>query len=342
MGMIFENGGILTTVQDGGRFGYEQFGVSPSGPMDLRSMHIANILVGNELDEACLEMTIMGAWIRFDSNGVIAMTGADMKPTLDGKPVSMYRAIAVKKNQVLKLGMAVNGCRSYLAVAGGMDIPKLMGSKCTMVLHKFGGYEGRKLQKDDKIAFCKNIPSLPNMQARWILPENFEKGEHVLRVIMGPQDHMFTEKGINCFLNEVYKVGQEFDRMGYRLEGAVIEHKDDGNIISDGIVTGSIQVPTAGLPIVMLAEHQTVGGYTKIATVITADLAVIGQCKAGDEIRFQAVTIEEAQKLYDEYYDEMEALQEKMSTPVNYLPPRNFTVTIGDKVFELQVEERED
>lgn len=341
MGMIFENGGILTTIQDGGRFGYEKFGVSPSGPMDLRSMHIANILVGNELEEACLEMTIMGPWIRFDSDGVIAITGADMQPMLDGKPISMYRAIAVKKNQVLKFGMVTGGCRTYLAVAGGMDIPKLMGSKCTMVLHKFGGYEGRKLQKDDKIAFCKNIAVLPNMQARWIMPERFTKGEHVLRVIMGPQDHMFTEKGIACFLNEVYKVGQEFDRMGYRLEGAVIEHKEDGNIISDGIVTGSIQVPTAGLPIVMLSEHQTVGGYTKIATVISVDLAVIGQCKAGDAVRFQAVTVEEAQKLYDEYYDEMEELQRKMETPVNYLPPRNFTVTIGDKVYQLQVEERE-
>lgn len=342
MGMIIENGGILTTVQDGGRFGYEQFGVSPSGPMDLRSMHIANILVGNELQEACLEMTIMGPWIRFDSNGVIAITGADMQPTLDGKPVSMYRAIAVKKNQLLKFGMSNRGCRSYLAIAGGMDIPVLMGSKCTMVLHKFGGFEGRKLQKDDKITFCKNISTLPNMQARWILPEKFAEGEHVLRVIMGPQDEMFTEKGIHTFLGEVYKVGQEFDRMGYRLEGPVIEHREDGNIISDGIVTGSVQVPTAGLPIVMLSEHQTVGGYTKIATVITIDLPIIGQCKAGDVIRFQAVTVEEAQALYDAYYAELGEIQRKMETPVNYLPPRNFTVTIGESVFELQVEERED
>ncbi|MBS6397663.1 MAG: biotin-dependent carboxyltransferase family protein [Clostridiales bacterium] len=342
MGMIIENSGILTTVQDGGRFGYEQFGVSPSGPMDLRALHIANILTGNDMEEACLEMTVMGPVIRFTGCAVIAVTGADMKPKLNEKPMCMYRAVSVKAGDVLKFGMVQKGCRSYLSVAGGMRIPELMGSKSTMVGKGFGGYEGRKLQKDDEITFVKSISMLPNMQVRWVLPEPCRNGEHVLRVIMGPQDDMFTQKGIDSFLGGAYKVGQEFDRMGYRLEGPVIEHKDDGNIISDGIVTGSIQVPTAGQPIVMLAERQTVGGYTKIATVITVDLPVIGQCKAGDVIRFRAVTVEEAQELYEAYYQEMEALQKKMVTPVNYLPPRSYTICIGEKVYQVQVEERED
>lgn len=342
MGMRIENGGILTTVQDGGRFGYEQFGVSPSGPMDMRAMNTANILVGNHMNESCLEMTIMGPQIRFTGNAVIALTGADMKPAINGRTVSMYRAVAVQSGDVLKLGTAQSGCRAYLAAAGGLDIPELMGSKCTMVGNGFGGYRGRKLQKDDEIGFVKNVSVLPNMQARWALPDRYQAGEHVLRVIMGPQDDMFTEKGINSFLGGAYKVGQEFDRMGYRLEGPVIEHKEDGNIISDGVVTGSVQVPTAGRPIVMLAEHQTIGGYTKMATVITVDLPVIGQCRAGDAIRFRAVTVDEAQKLYEAYYQEMEALQKRMETPSAYLPPRNFTVTIGEKVYQVQVEEREE
>ena len=153
MGMRIENGGILTTVQDGGRFGYEQFGVSPSGPMDMRAMNTANILVGNHMNESCLEMTIMGPQIRFTGNAVIALTGADMKPAINGRTVSMYRAVAVQSGDVLKLGTAQSGCRAYLAAAGGLDIPELMGSKCTMVGNGFGGYRGRKLQKDDEIGF---------------------------------------------------------------------------------------------------------------------------------------------------------------------------------------------
>lgn len=342
MGMKIEDGGILTSIQDGGRFGFEQFGVSPSGPMDARSMHIGNILVENDMNESCLETTIMGPTIQFDGPAVVAVTGGDCGPTLNGKQVSMYRAFQVKAGDVLKLGMVKNGCRSYLAVAGGIKVPVLMNSKCTMVGKNFGGYEGRKLQKGDELELEKSIFTLPNMQARYTTPDSYASKEHLLRVIMGPQDDMFTDKGINSFLNGSYKVGQEFDRQGYRLEGPIIEHKIDGNIISDGIVTGSIQVPTAGQPIVMLAEHQTVGGYTKIATVITTDLPLIGQCKAGDVIRFQAVTVEEAENLYVAYHRELEALKQKVHTPVKYKPARNLTISFGGKSFQVQVEEREE
>lgn len=342
MGMNIQDGGILTSIQDEGRFGFEQFGVSPSGPMDYRAMHIGNILVDNQIGESCLETTIMGPTIRFDGPAVLAVTGADCTPTVNGKPVSMYRAFPVKAGDVLKMGMAKNGCRSYLAVAGGIKVPVLMNSKCTMVGKNFGGHEGRKLQKGDVLELEKNIFTLPNMQARFTTPDVLQSGNHTLRVIMGPQEDMFTEKGIESFLTGVYKVGQEFDRQGYRLEGPVIEHKVDGNIISDGIVTGSIQVPTAGQPIVMLAEHQTVGGYTKIATVITADLPVIGQCKAGDSITFQKVSVDQAEELYVAYHRELEALKTKIKTPVKYKPARNLTLTINGKSYQVQVEEREE
>lgn len=342
MGMKIEDGGILTSIQDGGRFGFEQFGVSPSGPMDERSMHIGNILVDNPIGESCLETTVMGPTIRFEESAVLAVTGADCSPTVNGKAVPMYRAFSVKAGDVVKLGMVKAGCRSYLAIAGGIKVPVLMNSKCTMVGKNFGGYEGRKLQKGDVLELEKHLSVLPNMPARFTTANTYTAKEHLLRVIMGPQDDMFTEKGIESFLTGSYKVGQEFDRQGYRLEGPVIEHQVDGNIISDGIVTGSIQVPTAGQPIIMLAEHQTVGGYTKIATVISVDLPVIGQCKAGDVIRFQAVSVEEAEKLYTAYYEELEALKQKVKTPVSYKPTRNLTISFGGKSFQVQVQEREE
>jgi antagonist of KipI len=342
MGMKIEDGGILTSIQDGGRFGYEQFGVSPSGPMDAKAMHIGNILVDNEIGESCLETTIMGPTICFEENAVVAITGADCAPTINGKNVSMYRALSINAGDVLKLGMVKNGCRSYLAIAGGIDVPVLMNSKCTMVGKNFGGFEGRKLQKGDVLKLAKSVSTLPNMAARLIIPEKMVQGVHTLRVILGPQEERFTEKGIETFLNSEYKVGQAFDRQGYRLEGPVIEHTTDSNIISDGIVTGSVQVPGDGHPIVMLAEHQTIGGYTKIATVASIDLPVIGQCKAGDIIRFQQISVEEAENLYVAYHKELDALKVKMRTPVTYKPARNLTLTIDGKAWNVTIEERED
>lgn len=342
MKIEIENGGILTTIQDGGRFGYEQFGVSPGGPMDYHAMQIANLLVDNNKTETCLEMTIMGPTLRFRSSAVIAITGADMKAMLNDKPVSRYRAVMVCAGDILRFGMAEEGCRTYLAVAGGFLIPEVMGSKGTMVAHGFGGYQGRKLAKGDALILAKKVESLPNMPSRWTTIDRYHREEKILRVIMGPQDDRFSEKGIQSFLKGTYEVTSEFDRMGYRLKGPVIEHKEDGNIISDGIVTGSIQVPTDGQPIVMLSEHQTIGGYTKIATIITIDLPVIGQCKAKDKIRFQKVSLEEAHRLYRAYEAEVQALIQKIKTPVTYLPPKYYTITIHKKTYQVQVEERKD
>ncbi len=339
MGIKFENGGILTTVQDGGRFGYEQYGMTPSGPMDMRSMNIANLLVGNDRGEGCLEMTLMGPTIRFTDAAVIAVTGADMQPRLNGAPLNMYAAVAVNSGDRLEFGLVREGCRTYLAVAGGMKIPELMGSKSTLLSGEFGGYSGRKLRNGDEIFLNQRITALPGMATRQTGGDSFSSAEHVLRVILGPQEDRFTKKGMETFLNEAYRVGQDFDRRGYRLEGPVIEHRTDGNIISDGLVTGSIQVPTAGEPIIMLAEHQTVGGYTKIATVITVDLPIIGQCKSGDVLRFKAVSVEKAQDLYAAYHQEMNILQQRMALAVPAIC--QFKLTIGKDIYHVQVEEME-
>ncbi len=296
MSITVINPGLLTTVQDAGRVGYQQFGVSVSGVMDPRAMKIANILVGNDENEAVLECTMMGPQLRFDRANVIAITGGDLGATLDNQPVAAYAALSVQEGQTLRFTGLRTGCRAYIAFAGGLDIPPVMGSRSTYMKAKIGGLNGRKLEKDDVIGFRAPAAEILNQVQRRIAPEVTARKDYTVRVTMGPQDDLFTEKGIGTFLSESYTVTNEFDRMGCRMEGAVIEHKDGGDIISDGIAFGAIQVPTAGKPIIMLADRQTTGGYTKIANVITADFRIIGQLKAGDTVRFAKVSIEDAQE----------------------------------------------
>ena len=295
MSITIVNPGMMTTVQDQGRVGYQQFGVSVSGAMCPRSAILANILVGNEDGEAVLECTMMGPQIKFDSANCIAITGGDLGPTVDGKPVENYRAIKVEAGQTLRFTMPKVGCRAFVAFAGGLDIEPVMGSRSTYMKAKIGGVEGRKLQKGDVIKFRAANPDLPKLDLRRMAPEFKARAEYTVRVVMGPQDDYFTDEGVNTFLSEVYTVTQEFDRMGCRFDGAVIQHKNGGDIISDGISFGAVQVPASGKPIVMLGDRQTTGGYTKIANVITADFRILAQLKAGDKVRFEKVSINAAQ-----------------------------------------------
>ena len=307
MGILIQEPGLFTTVQDEGRYGYQQFGVTPSGPMDARSFHIANLLVGNDLGEGALEMTFQGPTMKFEEANVVAVTGADMKPTLNGKPVPMYEAFAVEKDDVLKFQFAMNGSRGYVAFAGGLDIPLLMESKSTLASKGLGGVDGRKLQKEDHIGFTAPKKELPHMESRKVSKPEFPNKEVVLRVIRGPQDDCFSEEEIRRFFWYGFKVTNEFDRMGCRLERSEpVKHLQDGNIISDGIACGSIQVPTNGQPIIMLADRQTVGGYTKIGTVISVDLSELAQAKPGMDVRFVEVSLELAQDLYIRELEEME------------------------------------
>lgn len=347
MGIVVENPGVLTTIQDGGRYGYEQFGVSPAGPMDQESFQTANILVGNTRDESALEATMLGPTLRFTQDNVIAVTGGDMMPLLDDKPCPIWQAVAVKAGSVLKLRAARTGCRTYVAFAGGLDVPQVMGSRATGVQNKVGGLEGRKLAKGDEIGFRAPQAGLANMDRRVSQQRVSGDREHTLRVILGPQDDAFTPAGIATFLGQPYSVTNDFDRMGCRLDGPVIEHKVDGNIISDGMVTGAIQVPTAGLPIIMLAERQTVGGYTKIATVITADLPVIGQCRAGDTVRFQKITVEQAHELWRQVQQRLNALEQAIQQPEPQRAPQaphmlgpvhHYRIRVSGKVYETSIQ----
>jgi biotin-dependent carboxylase-like uncharacterized protein len=294
--------GILTTIQDLGRYGFSQFGVPPSGALDVFSYRAGNLLVGNQQGEASLETTVMGLKLKTLREVVIAITGGDLSPTLNGEPLEMWRTHLLVEGDIINFKKVRTGCRAYLAASGGLVFPQIMGSRSTYLSGKFGGLEGRALRKGD-ILFAPNIrPPLSQLGFRfpadWI-PE-FDK-EAVLRVIPGPQGHHFTEKGFQTFSSSSYQVTPQCDRMGVRLEGPGIERRSDEeeSIISEGLIAGSIQVPGDGKPIIILRELVT-GGYAKIATVISTDLSKIAQRKPGDRVRFAPVSVEEAHQLLRE------------------------------------------
>lgn len=309
MGIKFANGGFLTTIQDAGRTGYQESGVPVTGVMDTRSFKLANILVGNDETEAVLEVTLMGPMVEFTSDNVIAVTGGNLGPKINGKDIPMYQAVEVKKGDNLSFMGIKSGSRAYVAFAGGLDLPLIMGSRSTHLKSNLGGYEGRKLGAGDEIEFLVPKSHLPNMEKRKTEPEDFTFTSCELRVVMGPQDDCFTEKGIETFLGGDYALTNEADRMGLRFEGATVEHKDGGDIITDGISFGAIQIPSHGQPIIMMADHQTTGGYTKIAAVVSVDLPKAAQLKPGCKVRFKKVSIEEAQDLYVKELEKMAAIR---------------------------------
>ena len=293
--------GLMTTVQDGGRRGWQQFGVPVCGAMDEYSLALANRLVDNEPDEAALEITLLGPSLRFEVPCVFAVCGGEFEMKLDGQVIEPARAYAASFGAVLEIGPARQGARAYLAVAGGFDLPIVLGSRSTSLKGGFGGYEGRRLLKDDQLPLRAPMPWLPFMEYRVLERElrQYPLEDRPARVVLGPQQERFSGKGVETFLSGSYRLTGESDRMGYRLEGPAIEYAPgcDGNIISDGVVMGAVQVPS-GQPIVMMADRQTTGGYAKIAVVISADLPLLAQKKAGDTVRFSAVEPRAAIRLW--------------------------------------------
>lgn len=338
MSLVFCSGGFLTTVQDAGRIGYQQYGVPAAGAVDPRSLALANILVGNAPGEAALEVTLLGPEIEFEEDCILAVTGADLGALHNGAPLQMYCVLKISRGDRLSFEMPKSGCRAYVAFAGGLDIPPVMGSRSTYIRAKIGGLRGRKLQAGDRIDLRSPAAAPHNLPLRRCAPEDFSPRDKTLRVVPGPQDDRFTAKGLETFFNSVYTVTAQSDRMGCRLEGPLIEHVGDGNIISDGIAFGAVQVPSEGKPIVMLADRHTTGGYTKIANVVTVDLPLIAQAMAGDRIRFEAVDIEQAQRLLLSQKEAFEALARRL----NAAPPsRLLWVRVNGRGFEVRVEREE-
>ena len=299
--IVFVKKGMLTTVQDQGRVGYQRYGMPVCGAMDPFALALANILVGNPRDEAAIEATVLGPVIRFDTPEVFAVTGGDFGPALNGTLIENNRAYIARAGDLLSLPLAKSGARAYVAFAGGLDIEKVMGSRATCLKAGVGGLDGRAVREGDRIGLRAPVDHLPHMNdcavPSSLLPAY---SDHVtVRFTYGPQDDRFSPGGKQAFVAGEYVVGDGSDRMGYRLSGPAVERApgSDGNIVSDGICFGSIQVPD-GQPIVMMADRQTTGGYPKIGCAVAADLPLLGQLKAGDRVRFRPVSVAAAQAVY--------------------------------------------
>jgi antagonist of KipI len=303
--------GILTTVQDLGRYGFSQFGVPPSGALDTFSFRAGNLLVGNGEGEACLETTLLGLKIKALKEIVISITGGNLCPTLNEEPLAMWKTHLLVEGDVIRFKRVRAGCRAYLAVSGGFVVPKVMGSFSTYLSGNFGGLEGRKLRRGDILYALNLFPPLNKLGLQFPMDRISSPEKRVpLRVIPGPQDDHFTEEGFQTFCSSSYSVTPQCDRMGVRLEGPKIERRPDveESIISEGLIAGAIQVPGDGKPIIILTELVT-GGYTKIATIVSADLPRVAQLKPGDQVRFITISIEEANDLLREQEERLKGFK---------------------------------
>jgi antagonist of KipI len=276
--------GLLTTIQDLGRWGLQTYGVPVAGPMDTRAHRLANWLVGNADQCATLEITLVGPELIFDGGTTIAMTGAECEVTLDEVPIPANAALDAAAGSRLRIGGSKRGTRAYLAVAGGIDVAPLFSSRSTHLLSRMGGVGGRALVAGDRLPVGQSRAK-PST-ARRARPVTLPDGGARLRVLPGPHDDLFTAHGHETLLASRYTVTPQSDRMAYRLDGPALDRIAASEIISDATAIGSLQVPASGQPILLMADRQTSGGYPKIATVITADLGLAGQLAPGDWIEF--------------------------------------------------------
>jgi len=299
--------GAYTTIQDRGRFDYQQYGVPICGVVDSFAYRVANALVGNSQDQAVLEATVFGPTLKVLNEGLIAVTGGNLSPFLNITPLPMWESVTIRPGDMIRFKGVKGGCRAYMAVAGGIDVPIVMGSRSTYVAGKIGGIDGRPLAAGDGLNKGKGITKAGNRVPSNLIPTYSNDIE--IRVILGPQDDYFSE-GVEKFLSSTFKVSDKADRMGYRLEGDMIMHRDgvEKSIISEPSLPGGIQVPPDGQPIILLVE-QTVGGYTKIATIISPDIGKVGQAKPGDQIRFKQVDIEEAHRILRMEEEKIESIK---------------------------------
>jgi len=299
MSLAVLHAGFQTTVQDLGRYGYLRAGIPPSGPMDRHAFVIANRLVGNEDNAAELECAFLGPRLECQTDTLIAVTGAEVDLRINGKLEVLWTALRIRSGDVIQIGPARNGCWTYLAVSGGIDVPPVLGSRATYSRGSLGGMEGRALKNGDLLPLKANLRGHDSMQGRQILSQYKPSfpAEVEVRVILGPQEDYFTPDGIGTFLSGTYEVTHKIDRMGYRLEGPPIAHRTGPDIISDGIPSGGIQVPGDGQPMILLVDRQSTGGYSKIASVISVDIGVVAQAQPGRRIRFRSVTLTEAHRI---------------------------------------------
>jgi antagonist of KipI len=302
MTLILERAGFLTSVQDLGRTGFRQFGVSTSGALDPFALRVANLLVGNDEAAAGLEMTLGGLQLRFEDERVVAWCGGDFDAQIASMPLPPGHAAHVQPDDELKLGWPQTGCRSWLAISGGIDVPAVLGSRATDLRAQFGGFEGRTLRDGDELRLGEFGPSQTAATSisthtaahDWVSPA---KSKPVLRFVRGIDWPRFNDLTIQRFTEHEFIVSPDSDRMGVRLDGSELKRADDGELISEAVAPGTIQVPPSGKPILLLGDCQTIGGYPKIAHVITVDQGMAAQLRAGDPVRFAEISLTDAHRL---------------------------------------------
>ncbi|WP_237391631.1 biotin-dependent carboxyltransferase family protein [Paenibacillus dendrobii] len=312
--------GLLATVQDTGRKGYGKFGISCSGVMDTYAYRLANWLVGNKGDEAVLEITWSGFAVRFLQDAWVSITGADLAPECEGISVPMWRPIFFLEGSELVFKYPRSGCRSYLSILGGIDVPEVMGSRSTYLRAGIGGFNGRALQTGDTIPIVKKAPydfpkrrsdDRPFRAVLWSAApaSTYGRADTLLRVTRGRQYEDFRNEAIERFFDDEYMVKAESDRMGYRLSGPPLTLESPKEYISEGVTAGTIQVPADGQPIILMADRQTLGGYPKIAQVASVDIPWVAQLPPGSRIRFQEISPYESERLFLEQERKMKLLK---------------------------------
>ena len=303
--------GLHTTVQDLGRPTHQRDAIPAGGAMDRLACRAANLLIGNDDHAALLETTLIGPAIRFDEETLIAVAGGDLGATIDGTPVTNWRAVLVPANGVLRFGQPTTGCRGYIAVGGGIDVPMVFESRSTYVRGGFGGFDGRALRAGDTLrtlgcakatrAMAVTIAKSATRVARWSLgatlrPHYADRVE--VRIVEGAHTFLLSAPSRTNLTSNAFRVSSSSDRMGYRLEGTPLELSSPTELMSEAVTFGTVQLPPGGAPIVLMADRQTTGGYPRIAEVASVDLPLIAQLKPGDAVSFRFISLGEAQRLY--------------------------------------------
>jgi antagonist of KipI len=295
-GFKVEKQGLLTTVQDKGRPGYQQYGIIVGGAMDPWALRLANVLVGNPDGAAGLEITMMGPELVMTADTMIAVGGGDLSASIDGKDIPLWTAVPVSAGQTISFGKPRSGVRAYIAFGGGIDVPEVLGSRSTYIKAELGGYQGRELNKGDHVSLLPKTSDVPRRRLHPSLIPDYDKTRPV-RVISGPDEDLFNEDTMRRFYESEFYLTNEVDRMGYRLEGPGLAPEKEAGILSDATTMGTIQVPAGGQPMLLLADRQTAGGYARIGTVIQEDMPRVAQYGPHEKIQFSAVKMEEAQQL---------------------------------------------
>jgi len=314
--------GLLSSFQDYGRLGFQDEGMPICGAMDQESMILANKLVGWS-NAPVLEMTYLGAKLKFHKSMKIAITGGDMRPMINNRPVNMYQTLNVKEEDILSFEGLQSGFRSYIAFSDDLILDEHFGSKSTYTKASIGGYKGRALKTGDLIEV---IDKSSEVSGRIIKPNHTKE----IRLIIGYESEAFVD--VEKLFKYDYKLTNDVDRMGIRLEGQVLEHKTSADIISSPIVPGAVQVPKSGQPIIMMRDAQTVGGYTRVGAVITCDLNKLAQMKPGDSFRFKPVTVDQAAEIKRQWLTDMDKIQINDDR-------RTFKVKVNGASYDVIVEE---